>query len=104
MITQFRNYRLWEEKYGGTAKHLGKTKAKRTRKTHILATVSCGECLYFAGTKTRVSGLTREAHSLREMHGRSGESKSLHPSWTAKKQQQTTIQQFQGQKITFDSE
>ena len=29
---------------------------------------------------------------------------TLHPSWEAKKQVQSGIKQFQGQKITFDSD
>ena len=56
---------------------------------------------FIAGTRTLGGGLSKDVQSSSEV-GR--ESKPLHPSWTAKKQQQTAIQQFQGQKIVFDSD
>ena len=54
-----------------------------------------------AGTRTLGGGSSKEVQSSSEV---ARESKPLHPSWTAKKQQQTAIQQFQGQKIVFESD
>ena len=56
---------------------------------------------FIASARTLGGGSREEVQSLSEA---ARESKPLHPSWTAKKQQQTAIQQFQGQKITFDSD
>lgn len=97
--------RLWEEKYGRKAKHLTRIGSKRKSKLsveHYCLVINNDMVEHNNATdvKARKETLSVEAGERENL----GSVEVLHPSWAAKRQQRAAIEQFQGQKIVFDSD
>ena len=95
---------MWEEKYGTKAKHLRRIVSKR--KSAFQETLSNLLFYHHCHVIGRLQGDKKlgETRKVKE-RDRAVESKvASHPSWVAKRQQKTGIEQFQGQKLVFDSD